>query len=128
MAANPYVNKVVYGNQTLIDLTNDDVTPEDVADGVYFHNASGERKMGVYVAPTVNNAKLTIQKNGTTINTFTANSATDTTINITVPTKASDINAQAAGTYVTSDAARKITAGTAAPSGGSNGDIYIQYT
>lgn len=128
MAANPYVNKVVYGNQTLIDLTNDDVTPEDVANGVYFHNASGERKMGTYVAPTVNNATLTIQKNGATVNTFTANSATNTTVNITVPTKASDINAQPAGTYITSDASRKITAGTAAPSGGSNGDIYIQYT
>ena len=36
--------------------------------------------------PTVNNAKLTIQKNGTAVGTFTANSATDNTVNITVPT------------------------------------------
>lgn len=36
--------------------------------------------------PTVNNATLTIQKNGTTVDTFTANSATDKIINITVPT------------------------------------------
>lgn len=41
--------------------------------------------------PTVNNATLTIQKNGTTIDTFTANSSTDTTVNVTVPTKTSDL-------------------------------------
>ena len=36
--------------------------------------------------PTVNNATLTIQQNETTVGTFTANSATDNTVNITVPT------------------------------------------
>ena len=35
--------------------------------------------------PTVNNGQLTIQKNGSTIATFTANSSTNTTANITVP-------------------------------------------
>lgn len=46
--------------------------------------------------PTVNDATLTIQKNGTDIDTFTANSATNKTVNITVPTTPSDIGAQAA--------------------------------
>lgn len=41
--------------------------------------------------PTVNNATLTIQKNSTTVKTFTANASTDVTCNITVPTKTSDI-------------------------------------
>ena len=41
--------------------------------------------------PTVNNATLTIQKNGTTVNTFTANSSSDVTANITVPTDTSDL-------------------------------------
>ena len=41
--------------------------------------------------PTVNNATLTIQKNGTTVNTFTANASSDVTCNITVPTKTSDL-------------------------------------
>ena len=36
--------------------------------------------------PTVNNATLTIQKNGSTVATFTANSSTSTTANIVVPT------------------------------------------
>lgn len=44
--------------------------------------------------PTVNNATLTIQKNGTTVNTFTANASSNVTANITVPTQASDIGAQ----------------------------------
>lgn len=35
--------------------------------------------------PTVNNGTLTIQKNGTTVATFTANSANNVTANITVP-------------------------------------------
>lgn len=41
--------------------------------------------------PTVNNATLTIQKNGTDVTTFTANQSTAATANITVPTKTSDI-------------------------------------
>ena len=39
----------------------------------------------------VNNGKLTIQKNGTTIQTFTANQSTDTTVNVEVPTKTSEL-------------------------------------
>ena len=41
--------------------------------------------------PTVNDAILTIQKNGTTVNTFTANASSNVTANITVPTKTSDL-------------------------------------
>ena len=37
--------------------------------------------------PTVNNGTLTIQKNGTDVATFGANQSTNTTANITVPTK-----------------------------------------
>lgn len=41
--------------------------------------------------PTVNNATLTIQKNGSTVKTFTANASSNVTANITVPTKTSDL-------------------------------------
>lgn len=41
--------------------------------------------------PTVNNATLTIQKNGTTVKTFTANASSNVTANITVPTKTSQL-------------------------------------
>lgn len=41
--------------------------------------------------PTVNNATLTIQKNGDTVDTFTANASANKTINITVPTATSQL-------------------------------------
>lgn len=41
--------------------------------------------------PTVNNGKLTIQKNGTTVRTFKANQSGNATANIIVPTKTSEI-------------------------------------
>ena len=41
--------------------------------------------------PTVNNATLTIQKNGATVDTFTANASANKTINITVPTTTSQL-------------------------------------
>lgn len=58
------------------------------------------------VIPTVNDATLTIQKNGTNVATFTANSATNATANISVPTKTSDLTNDGAdntSTYVEAD-------------------------
>lgn len=46
---------------------------------------------GTPTIPTVNNATLTIQKNGTNVQTFTANQSTNATANITVPTKVSEL-------------------------------------
>ena len=43
--------------------------------------------------PTIGNATLTIQKNGTSVDTFTANATSNKTINITVPTTAADVSA-----------------------------------
>lgn len=51
--------------------------------------------------PTVNDATLTIQKNGTTVKTFTANASSNVTCNITVPTKTSDITNDSG--FVTTD-------------------------
>lgn len=39
---NTYKNKVIYGGQTLIDLTGDDVTRSDVQAGKTFHLPTGE--------------------------------------------------------------------------------------
>ena len=50
--------------------------------------------------PTVNNATLTIQKNGTTVKTFTANASANVTANITVPTKTSELTNNSG--YITS--------------------------
>ena len=48
--------------------------------------------------PTVGNATITIQKNGTKVDSFTANQASAKTINITVPTTAADVSALPAST------------------------------
>lgn len=44
--ANQYVNKVIYGGNTLIDLTGDTVTEADVLTGVKFHLPSGANGTG----------------------------------------------------------------------------------
>ena len=41
MANNQYINKVIYGGDTLIDLTADDVAASDVLSGKKFHLPSG---------------------------------------------------------------------------------------
>ena len=59
--------------------------------------------------PTVNNATLTIQKNGTTVNTFTANASSNVTANITMP---------------------EIFVSTSDPTSadGNNGDVWFKYS
>lgn len=56
---------------------------------------------GTPTIPTVNDGTLTIQKNGTAVETFTANSSTNKTANITVPTKTSDLTNDSG--FVTTD-------------------------
>ena len=46
MANNTTVNKVVYGNSVLIDLTSDTITANDLKSGVTAHNAAGEAITG----------------------------------------------------------------------------------
>lgn len=51
--------------------------------------------------PTVNNATLTIQKNGTNVQTFTANASSNKTANIIVPTALADLTDDATHRVVT---------------------------
>lgn len=44
--ANQYINKVIYGGETLIDLTQDDVTRASVLAGKKFHLPTGEGATG----------------------------------------------------------------------------------
>ena len=74
------------------DLTNDSgyitgVSWNDVSNKPSSYNDLSNKP----TIPTVNNATLTIQKNGTTVKTFTANASSNVTANITVPTKTSDL-------------------------------------
>ena len=45
-----YANKIIYGNETLIDLTSDTATEADVASGKTFHLAGGEQAIGAFSA------------------------------------------------------------------------------
>lgn len=65
---------------------------------------------GTPTIPTVNDATLTIQQNGTTVDTFTANSSSDKTVNISVPTKTSDLNNDSG--FITSDTTKIPLAGS----------------
>lgn len=53
MASNPYVNKVIYGNTTVIDLTSDTVASNKLASGFTAHDKSG--------APITGNASLKLK-------------------------------------------------------------------
>lgn len=86
------------------------------------------------VLPTVNNATLTIQKNGTNVNTFTANSSSNVTANIQVnelPTVTASDNGKilrvvsGAWSLVNPNV---IYSGSGTPSNsiGNDGDIYLQ--
>lgn len=57
-----------------------------VKNDIATNTAAIATKANITDIPTVNNATLTIQKNGSNVATFTANSATNTTANIAVPT------------------------------------------
>lgn len=65
MANNPYVNKVQFGNETLIDLTSDTVTPDKVLNGVTFHDKSGALQTGTL---TPMSSKFTYANNRLTLN------------------------------------------------------------
>ena len=48
MANNQYINKVVFGNQTLMDLTSDTVAADKLLRGYTAHDASGASIVGTY--------------------------------------------------------------------------------
>ena len=88
---NNYINKVIFGNETLIDLTDDDVSRSDVLAGKKFHLPSGEATTGTcnydaYTSDaTVNASEIlatkTAYKNGNKIvGTMTNNGAITGTI------------------------------------------------
>lgn len=53
MAQNPYVNEVKFGNQTVLSLKEDDVTPDDVLQGKNFHDRSGAPQTGSLVTHNI---------------------------------------------------------------------------
>jgi len=59
MASNPYVNKVEYAGETLIDLTEDSVTPDKLMRGETAHDATGATITGMMGGLEVSNTEPT---------------------------------------------------------------------
>lgn len=75
----------------LVDYNNPHrVTKEQLGLSKVVTSINGESG-DVNIPTVINDAKLTIQKNGVEVGNFTANSAVDKTVNIIVPTKLSEL-------------------------------------
>lgn len=74
------INKVEFGDQTLMDLTGDTVTPEDVLNGATFHDRAGVSRSGTASYPVTD-----VQVNNTSV-------LDETVAKVTVPTSTSDLN------------------------------------
>lgn len=68
MANNVNINKIIYGTSTLIDLTNDTVTPEKMYKGIVAHMADGSTTTGT-AEVTVEGTKLIMPEGLVTIPT-----------------------------------------------------------
>ena len=60
MASNPYVNKVIYDQTTLIDLTSDTAEASDVLYGKAFHLATGQASTGTAVLAVASVSGVTL--------------------------------------------------------------------
>lgn len=70
-------NKVVFGDETLMDVSKDTVTPETLAEGVTAHNADGDPIVGTGInADTVDGWHIAVRDDGTSPPTDTTNTLT----------------------------------------------------
>ena len=75
--------------------------------------------------PTVNNGTLTIYRNGTALGSFTANQSSLLGINISVPTKTSDLVNDSFATVATSGSYNDLSNKPSIPSAANNGRLTI---
>ena len=59
MANNPYVNKVIYGSNTVMDISDTTAEEGDVVNGKTFYKASGAKGVGSAVIPDISNCYQT---------------------------------------------------------------------
>ena len=102
MASNPYVNKVIYGSDTLIDLSEDTVTGAAMRSGYKAHDKSGAPITGTM-------STVTPRFSGGTLN---GSSATATLTNITTSqTDVSGVKLQANATATRATMLYSVSAG-----------------
>lgn len=95
MANNPYVNKVIYGNQTLLGLTNDNIVANKLLSGKTVHDKSGNQITGTYDFATATSANA-IASDVTEGKTGWANGVQIIGTKISVPTWADGTDAEIA--------------------------------
>ena len=85
MANNQYVNKVIYGSNTLIDLSQDTVAAGNMLSGYTAHDASGAAISGSIATKT--GSDMTLQNNTLTIPAgyYASGTKTITGVELTVP-------------------------------------------
>ena len=87
-----FVGSVVVGDTLKINFTNASGYTKNAGTVTSVNNTFPDGNGNVTLSiPTVNDATVTIQKNGSTVSTFTLNQSSNETVNIPVPTKTSDI-------------------------------------
>jgi hypothetical protein len=113
MATNPYVNKVVLGNDVLLDLTSDTATAADVAAGKTFHLASGALATGTasggsvtYTTQAVSIPASAWSGTTATVSASAVNASSDVII---APAPASIAAWAAAGVYCSAQGAGTLT-------------------
>lgn len=89
--ANPYVNHVILGSETLIDLRNDDVQRSDVAQGKYFHLKTGERTTGTATGGQTQTKTVTSSLVSQTVNPDAGYALSQVTVNALPVTRTDNV-------------------------------------
>lgn len=87
---NPVQNKVI---TTELNKKIESITSSDITTALGFTPYDAANPDGYITSANIGNGALTIQRNGSAVGTFTANQTSASTINISVPTTASEVGA-----------------------------------
>lgn len=109
MAQNPYVNKVIYGNQTVMDISDSTAEAADVAAGEVFYKADGSRTVGTYVPIT----PASVTPSNVSPAALTANTPVTPTANGYAIESYASVTPSSAGTYFQSGICNMTTSGYA---------------
>lgn len=90
MANNPYVNKVIYGGTTLIDISDTTATADKILEGYTAYGANGQKITGTASSQSILVVD-TLDENGGTIRTITAKNAIQLQTKTITPTSSQQI-------------------------------------